>query len=328
MPGATMSPWASYRSPGIGAYSMRWLALPLVAASLVGCGRKAGAPERAPEAVTIAVSIPPQAYLVERIGGSSVRVITLLRPGQTPETYQPTDAQVGKLAKAAVYFRLGVPFERGKWLRMVRAAGTGLRVVDMHEGVSFRSMRTGSRHTSHSPQASGAGTRDSHRESPDPHIWLSPRRLKIQARTVARTLIQVNPHRRTHYEANLRGLLADLDRLDEEFRTLTDPLRGRRFYVYHPAWGYFADDYGLEQVALEAEGKPHGDRALTGLLRQARRDGVQVVFASPQAPVRAVQTLARALGARVETLDPLAGDLPANLRRTARRIAEACVPVQ
>ena len=101
------------------------------------------------------------------------------------------------------------------------------------------------------------------------------------------------------------------------------PLRSRRFMVFHPAWGYFADTYGLTQIAIEQEGKEPGARALTALIEQARAKQVRVIFVQPQFNRKTAQRLAAAIGGRVEPIDPLAENYIDNLRRVARLIAEA-----
>jgi zinc transport system substrate-binding protein len=98
-------------------------------------------------------------------------------------------------------------------------------------------------------------------------------------------------------------------------------LRGKTFFVFHPAWGYFADEYGLKQVAIEQEGKEPSDEEATALQRSARQQGVKVVFVQPQIASRGAEAVARAIGARVEVLDPLAPDVLDNLVRAARAIA-------
>jgi zinc transport system substrate-binding protein len=258
----------------------------------------------------VATSIPPHAWLIERIGGERVTVHTVLRPGESPTTHQPSDAQVSRVLEARAYLRCGVPFENGSWFR---ALAGELEVVDLRAGVPVRRM-----FHSHAADAAGAPSGQS---SVDPHIWLSPTRLEIQARTIADTLQQIDPDRAAEYAAALDRVLADFDQLDVRIADVLAPYRGRTFVVFHPSWGYFADDYGLHQLAIEIEGKEPTDAELTGIQRRARDLGVTAIFVQPQISGRSAQAVAGTLGARLETLDPLAPDVIANLRHAADAIA-------
>jgi zinc transport system substrate-binding protein len=276
----------------------------------LGCGGVDPGPEPV-SPVVLATSIPPHAWLIERIGGEHVTVHTVLRPGESPTTHQPSDAQVSRVLEARVYLRCGVPFESGPWFR---ALASELEVVDLRAGVPVRRMF-------HSHAADTAGPPSHDGDSVDPHIWLSPMRLGIQARTIAETLQRIDPDRAAEYAAALDGVLEDLGQLDAGITEVLTPYRGRTFVVFHPSWGYFADDYGLVQLAIEIEGKEPTDAELTRIQRRARDLGVTAVFVQPQISGRSAQAVADVLGARLETLDPLVPDVIANLRHAADAIA-------
>jgi zinc transport system substrate-binding protein len=250
----------------------------------------------AQEPLVAVVSVAPQSWLVEQIGGERVDVKVLVAPGENPAFYQPTDAQVTRLVSSVLYFRIGVPFEDGPWFEAVHAAGR-LDVVNQCDGIEIR--------------------------GDDPHIWLSPRRLKIQARTVAAALMRVDPEHRSDYETALQRVEVDLDRLDGEIQERLRPFAGRVFFVYHPSWSYFAEDYDLRQVAVETDGKDPGDHELTELLLQAREEEVSVVFVQPQIQGRGAEAVAAAIGGRVEVIDPLAPDIASNLITVTEKLVES-----
>jgi zinc transport system substrate-binding protein len=279
----------------------------------------------------VAVSIIPQQWLVEQVGGGHVDVTAMVGPGESHETYQPSDAQISRLMSGAALFCVGIPFENSRAFAAIRSQAA-FRVVDTREGIPLREMTLLERcsETSHGGHAEGqerpteAGESHGHaHDGKDPHIWLSPRLLKIQARTIARTLGELDPARREVYDRNLAATEERLDGVDREVRRVLEPCRGKMVFVFHPAWGYFADDYGLKQVAIEAEGKEPSDEEATSLQRLAREQGVKVVFVQPQIASRGAQAIAQAIGARVEPLDPLAPDLADNLVRVARAIADS-----
>jgi zinc transport system substrate-binding protein len=232
----------------------------------------------------------------------------MVRPGQSPATYDPTPRQVAALARADLYLRVGVPFEAA-WMPRLRAANPRMRVLDAREGIELRPHEGGDHGHDHGDL--------------DPHVWTSPPLAKVMSANIRDALIELDAEHRADYEANYRAFAAELDALDAEIRALFEGLRNRRFLVYHPAWGYFAATYGLTQVAIERAGKEPGARALAALIDQARREEVRVIFVQPQFNRKSAERVARAIGGRVESMDPLAADYAENLRRVARAIAEA-----
>ena len=287
----------------------------LACASPAGPGGGGGAGAR----LAVAVTIPPQAWLVEAVGGERVEVSTLVAPGQSAETYQPTDAEVSRALAARIYFRIGAPAEQGGWFRALERSGRA-RVVDLREGVEplpAVAAANAHRHDHGGEHGEAGGPRG------DPHVWLSPRRLAAQARSVAAALAEADPAGRAVYAERLARIEAVLAELDRDLAARLAPYAGRSFFVFHPSWEYFAADYGLEQVAVEREGKEPTDAELTRVLGRAREHGARVIFVQPQIPGRSAAAVARAVGARVETLDPLAADVPANLRAVAERLARS-----
>ncbi len=276
----------------------------LVAVLATSCG-----PAPAGDGLLIATAtLAPQAWLVEEIGGPWVEVTALVAPGESPATFQPTDAQVSRLLRSAVYFRTGVPCENAPWFEAIEAAGK-IAFVDLRRGIELRT-------------PDGRTPDGDHHGGEDPHIWLSPRLLQVQARTVAEALAAADPNHRDEYRQNLARLEGQLDELDGELRRKLEPLAGRSFLVFHPSWGYFAAEYGLRQVAIELEGKEPSDRDITELQRLARREGLRVVFVQPQITGRSARAVASVIGGRTEILDPLAADVAENLRRIADLLVE------
>ncbi|MEL7059400.1 MAG: zinc ABC transporter substrate-binding protein [Acidobacteriota bacterium] len=273
----------------------------------------------------VTVTIPPLVWLVSSVAGPDVEVAALVDAGESPETFQPTDRQVTDAARSEIFFRVGVTSEQGNWLQFLERRERP-RVVDLREGVALRAMAAGHgrHHAADDPgRAQHFGSED---HGLDPHIWLSPQRLEIMAGTIAAALAEVLPGRKAVYDRNAAAVRSELRRLDEELRTALAPVRGRTFFVVHPAWGYFAHDYGLRQVAFEAEGQAPSEAELSELVRKGRRLGIRTLFVQPQTRSSAPASLARALGARLETLDPLAVDLPENLRRAGESLRVALAP--
>ena len=243
----------------------------------------------------IFVSIPPQKFLVERIGGQRVHVNVMLQPGQSPETYDPEPKQIALLSGAQIYFRIGVPFE-DHWMNTMLAQNRSMLVIDC--------------------QGSMVSKRD-------PHIWTDPANVKIMIGLIRDTLIKRDPAGAPLYRDNYKQLLADLDRLDRRIGNLLDRRRTDYFIVSHDAWSYYARHYGLKQLALETLGREVGPRGMADLVKLARREGIHTIFIQQQHPARMAHTLAQELGAKVITIDPLAEDYIGNLYRVSSLIAGA-----
>jgi len=267
------------------------------------------------DSMDVFVSIPPLAYLVEQVGGDQVKVHVLVEKGQEPHTFEPLPRQMATLARATLFFKVGFPFEE-ELVRRIQAGSKKLTVVDMAQGVARLKMPcTCSR---------GAGRHHAHdHEEPDPHVWLSPPALKIMATNTAEALKRIDVAYAARYDLNLAALVEEIDQTHEKIREKLAPYAGESFYIFHPALGYFAEVYGLKQVAIETGGKSPTPRQLRAIIKQARADGARILFVEPQFDRRGAQVVARAIGGKLETIDPLASDVLANLETLAEKIADA-----
>lgn len=242
---------------------------------------------------------------MDRIGGTHVEIQVLVGPGQSPATYEPTPKQMTEMARADVYFRIGLPFE-SRLLDKIQSIFTDLRIVDTRQGIRLYEGE-------HSHQG----------EATDPHIWLDPKLVITQATTICDELCRLDSINAQEYRKNLQSFKDDLNRADDRVAEILTPFRGRKLYVFHPSYGYFARAYGLIQTAFEFEGKEPTPRQLADLIEQARRDGVTAVFVQPQFSSKGAQAVARAIDARVVEMDPLARDYLSNLVTMAENIARS-----
>lgn len=270
------------------------------------------------ETVRAFVSILPLKHFVERVGGEQVDVRVMVGPGQSPATYEPSPRQMAELAEADIYFRIGVPFE-DVWMEAIAAANRKLRITDVRKGVSLRTLEGETEAHQHShPGDEGYGGA----AHGDPHIWTDPRRVKIIAKNVRDTLIALDPAHRARYETNYAEFATELDRLDEDIRQLLADKKMRRFMVFHPAWGYFAEAYGLQQIPIEVAGKEPGAKALAHLIDEAKSQDIRAIFVQAQFSRRNAEAIARAIGGQVISVDPLAENYSENLRLVATTFAE------
>ncbi|MGK7313315.1 MAG: metal ABC transporter substrate-binding protein [Candidatus Longimicrobiales bacterium M2_2A_002] len=249
-----------------------------------GAGRDAD-PETGPEArPVVAATLPPIADLVEVVGGEAVQVTTLLPPGAHPDTYEATPRIARLLATADLVVRVGAAADA--WLGPVE---------NVPELVLTDGMRL---HGQHGP---GTG---------NPHVWLDPIRVRDRLLPeIADALTDVAPEAAPSIRQRAAAFTDSLTALDAEIRERLSAVEGRRFVAAHPAWIYFAERYGLDQVgAIHASpGAELGSRDLARLVDETRALGVEAVIAEPQLGSAGVDALADELGVRVEVADAVGG---------------------
>jgi len=289
-----------------------WIAL--LAITLAGCGQPPV--DSADGRLPVFVGIPPLGCLVEQIGGPHVSVSVLVQPGQDPHTFEPAPRQVVALSKARLFFEIGMPFE-STLLEKIKQGNQRLAVVDTASGIEKHAMGAACGEQGHEH------AEEAYAGEPDPHVWLSPPLLKVMARNIAEALEQADPANARAYRTNLAALSARLDALHEKISRLLAPYRGRAFYVFHPGFGYFADAYGLQQVAVEAGGRSPTPKQLQALIEQAREDRIKVVFVQPQSPQQSAQVIADAIGGKVVAIDGLAGNVSEDIEDIAAKMAAA-----
>lgn len=302
-----------------------------VLTGLISCLFMAGSAALAANVKTF-VSIAPQQYFVQKIGGDLVDVSVMVPPGSDPHSYEPKPRQMAELAKTALYFAVGIDFEKS-WMQKIAATNRGMRIIQTDAGIEKMPIAAHHRRefeegrTSSDAKKKYVHSHDrAHRHTegaPDPHVWLSPQLVKTQAQHMAEALIAVDSANRTRYEENLAGFLREIEALDAELKSMFAGSPGARFMVFHPSWGYFAHAYGLKQVPIEIEGKDPKPAPLKDLIHHAREHGIKVVFVQPQFSAKSAEMVAREIGGRVVTADPLAADWAENLREVGRKFKAA-----
>ncbi|NHA13472.1 metal ABC transporter solute-binding protein, Zn/Mn family [Thioalkalivibrio sp. XN279] len=270
----------------------------------------------------IVVSVLPQQYLVERIAGDRVEVLTLVQPGDNEATYSPGPATLAALDAARLWFTLGVHFEQ-VWLERITRDRPALEVVSLAAGLPLRAVEAS--WTAGRPEHGETHDHD-HAGLPDPHTWTDPRLAARMAVRIAETLARLDPDGADLFHARVEALRSELLELHEEIAARLAPVQGEAFIVFHPSWGYFADAYGLRQLPIEIGGREPGPRGLAELITRGREADARVVFVQQQFSQRSARAVAEAIGAEVVEADPLALDYIDNLRAVSRRMLEALSP--
>ena len=270
----------------------------------------------ATEEIRVVVSILPQAEFAESVGGDKVVVTVMVPPGYEPHTYTPTPSQLAALKQADMYAKVGsgVEFELA-WMDNIIEANKNMLVVDCSKGIELAEM-VEHHHEGEEQEA------EHHHHGKDPHIWLSPKNAKIMVENICDGLIQIDPENKEYYTQNTDKYLAKLDKLDEDIKSSLAGITNRSFIVFHPAWGYFARDYDLEQIPVQIEGKNPSTKDVANLIQEAKEHNIKVVFASPQFDVKSARTLANAIDGRVAFINPLARDYINNMHMVLGELSQ------
>jgi len=260
--------------------------------------------------IGVVVTIPPQAEFVERVGGDKVHVTVMVPLGASPHTYEPTPSQLREVSKAKMYAKVGsgVEFEL-VWMDKIISVNKEMLVVDCSKGIEL--IKGGHEHEE-----------EHEHHGADPHIWLSPRNAKVMVENIYQGLIQIDPANQEYYAKNKEKYLQELDELDNEITNALSGKENRKIMVYHPAWAYFARDYGLEQIPIEKEGKEPTPQGVANLIKQARENNITVIFASPQFSTKTAEVIANEIGGEVVLINPLERNYLENMRKVAKAFAK------
>ncbi len=254
--------------------------------------------------LTVALSIVPQKTFVEKIAGDLVEVVLLVPPGNSPGNYEPTPREMEQFSQASLYFSIGVPTEEANIMPQAREM-EGLEIIFLHEKVAElfpdRELESGRR---------------------DPHIWLSPKRAAAMVGIMAEEMAGIDDYNKEIYMQNARTYIDELDALAQEMENTFSKLENRKFIVFHPAFGYLADDYDLEMHALEFAGKEATPQRMQEIIDLAKAEDIRVIFYQQEIDSKQTEAFAEEIGGRTVQLAPLAPNYIENLRKMAQTMAE------
>lgn len=267
--------------------------------------------------IHIAASIIPQYYFIERITGDKAEIFTIVPPGASPATYEPSPSDMEIIAEADIYFSIGVPFEEA-WLQRFASANPDLSIISTYQNINRLPINRHTQELFSGQEAQGgeisqpAGSHEY--GTPDPHIWLSPELVKSQAEIICETLIEIHPSGEENYRRNLEIFLDDIRNLQEELHAILDPFSGSIFMVFHPSWGYFADEFRLIQLPIETEGSEPSPSELAALIDIGVDNRIRFIIVSPQFSTRTAEVLASQISAEIVVVDPLAENWLMNMK--------------
>ena len=294
-------------------------------------------------AYDVTVSILPQKYFVEQIAKDKVNVNVMVKPGFSPATYSPKTSQMRKLSKSKIYFSIDVPFENA-WLEKFKYSNKNMIIVDTANNINKIEMTKHEHHDEHEENETHHEEKDhdehehheEHGENEthhvkkdhdehnhdglDPHIWLDPSLVKIQAKTILEALINIDKKNKDFYTSNYKNFIKEINTLDTKIKNILKNNKDSAFMVFHPSWNYFAKAYDLEQIAVEKEGKNPKIKEIIELVKEAKEHNIKIVFVSPQFSQNSAKKIASSINGKVVNIDPLALDWKNNLIKVANSI--------
>lgn len=284
----------------------------------------------AAEKPLVVTTILPVRDFAAQIAGGTAECVSLLPASKSPHDYAFTPADIARLAKARAWFTIGLPLEAPLRSRIV-AAHPRLAIIPGDAGIKRLPMSASCEHGHHadSPAEDAAeehGTENSaaHRHSAaagaDPHLWLDPLRAVQICRNLCAGLIAVFPENKELYEKNTAALIEKLELLNRDLQTALAPLKGKKIIVYHPAFGYFCERYGITQMPIELDGKAPSAAWLGQVISTAKAENIKVIFVQPQFSAGSAQTAAAAIGGKAVEFDALPADYLSYLRTVAEKL--------
>ncbi len=276
-----------------------------------GCKNKKGT--KANHQTTISVSILPQKYLIDRLSDSTIEVNVMVPPGTSPEMYEPSPVQMKGVANSAIYFAIGPLEFESTILPRIKELNPNIEFVDLSNGIN---LMEGHKHR----EANG---KDEHHTNYDPHIWTSTLEYKQMAIKTCEELCKLYPIKEKKFQENLSYLISDLKNLDSLVKNVVNTGKTKDFLIYHPALSYFAREYGLNQIAIEENGKNPSAQTLSNLIKIAREQGLKTIFIQAQFDSRNAEILAGELGGEVVKIDPLGYDWLNNMYDLTNKLAVA-----
>nr|WP_321496503.1 zinc ABC transporter substrate-binding protein [uncultured Methanolobus sp.] len=265
--------------------------------------------------VVVGISILPQQEFVEKIAGDSVEVVVMVPPGADPHSYEPTPSQLTALSKAKMYAMVGsgITVEENMMGKLADL-NPDMLIVDCSEGITLLEMEA----HEHEGEEEADGAEEEHDNAgTDPHIWTSPDNVEVMVENIYQGLVEIDPDNQEIYLANKNAYLAELNTLDEQIQNTLEGKEGSSFMVYHPAWGYFANHYGLTEVSVEIEGKEPSVKDMQSVIDLANEKGIKVIFVQSGFSTVSAEAIANEIGGEVVAVDPLAKDYIDNLAKVA-----------
>ncbi|UOQ44312.1 zinc ABC transporter substrate-binding protein [Halobacillus salinarum] len=251
------------------------------------------------EKPTVAVSVVPEATFVKKVAEDKVNVVTMIPPGNSPENYEPTSELMNEFSEADAYFSIGVPTEEANILSQ-KDLNKDMEVVNLADAAAEK----------YEERQFPSGERD-------PHVWMSPKRVEVMVDKITEELVKLDPDNEDFYKENASSYKEKLEAADQQIKETLKPMEQRTFIVYHPAFGYFAEDYNLEMVPLQEEGKEAAPKKMEEIIDLAKEKDIKTIFYQEEMSSKQAEAVAEAIGGQTEQISPLNPNYIDNLEKMA-----------
>jgi zinc transport system substrate-binding protein len=262
--------------------------------------------------IVVAASILPQKEFIEKVGGNRVQVIIMVPPGADPHTYEPEPSKLTELSRAKIYFEVGsgIEFELS-WMDKIKSLNSQMQIINSSKGIKLISNQENANQSTNQ-------TQNNIENEMDPHVWVSPRNTMQMVENIYQGLVKIDPDHKDYYLKNKENYLKELHDLDQDINQSLEGKKNTMILVYHPAWGYFCRDYGLQQIAIQQNGKEPSAQLITQIIDLSKKNNITAIFVSPQYSTRNAEVIANEIGAEIVVIDPLAPNYIQNMQKVLK----------
>lgn len=252
------------------------------------------------------VSILPLKYFTEQLAGDFVKVNVMIPQGANPSTYEPTPRQISLLSRSDAYLGIEPLIFEKTWMQRFKASGKDMKYYDLSRDIKLIS----NKHGNHSHGAA------------DPHIWISPKTVKILVKNMRDAFIELYPEHQETIKENYGAVQKLINQKDQFWQKTFKEKENISFLIFHPALGYLARDYGLDQLIIQHEGKEPSPKDLRRITQKAKEKNVNRIFVQQQFDVRNAKTIANELDMEVTVINPLSEDWPGEIEKIGKALAD------
>jgi len=247
--------------------------------------------------INVSTTILPYAGIIENIGKDRVNVIVLVPPGAEPHTYEPKPLQLKEVSKSLIYFKVGSNIEfESLYLSKISKLNKNMKICDTSKGIKIL--------------------------KDDPHIWISLKNLKIIAKNILEGLCEIDGKNEKFYRENFEKYIKILEQLDKEITEAMKDKKGKKFIVFHPAFGYFANDYGLIQIPVQLGHAEPGPKDMEKLIKIAKENRINIVITEPQFSPKTATIIAKEINGKVVSIDPLSKNIIETIKKLKEVMGE------
>ncbi|MEA1887724.1 MAG: zinc ABC transporter substrate-binding protein [Bacteroidota bacterium] len=257
----------------------------------------------------ITVSIEPFRFFTSEIAGDSYLINVIVPPGASPATYEPPPAVIKDVNDSELMIINGyLGFERA-WIDRLISLNKEIKVLKLAESQDLIMPES----HKHSDTENYSGV--------DPHFWMSPQRASIIARDIKNFLVENDPEREKVYNSNYLRLDSIIKETDSYVKSLLGDSGNKSFMIFHPSLTYFARDYGLEQIPVEAEGKEPSLLEMKRLIDKGRKRDLETIFVQREFDTNNARLIGNEIGAKTIVIDPLSNNWVKSVKEIAENIA-------